>query len=149
METARQREAASLALRAAGATYAEIGRQLGIAETNARQAYIRALSKLPGTADRGELRRLEAMRLDRLQLGFWARACSGDAEAAGVVISVMQRRARLLGLDELRRDIVVDLLRSLIRELETLPQADLLAVLGYEPQPALSEGEGDDGRRED
>lgn len=46
-----------------------------------------------------ELRRLEGARLDRLQAAVWPKALSGDPAAVRAVVRLMERRARLLGLD--------------------------------------------------
>jgi hypothetical protein len=46
-----------------------------------------------------QARRLEELRCDELLAGgLYERGIGGDAQAAGAVVSVMQRRARLLGL---------------------------------------------------
>jgi hypothetical protein len=133
-ETARQREEQSLALRAAGATYAQVGQQLGMSESCARRAYLRALGKLPSIADREECRRLEAGRLDRLLTAWWPKALAGDAEAAGIVLKIAGRRARLLGLDT-PNDFAMATLMKVISELRALPEEDLLRTLGYDHDP--------------
>ena len=46
-----------------------------------------------------ELRVVEADRLDRMQVAHWAAAMRGDVPATAQVIKIMERRARLLGLD--------------------------------------------------
>lgn len=45
------------------------------------------------------VRQLELQRLDDMQAGIWARARSGDDCAVLVVLRLMERRSRLLGLD--------------------------------------------------
>jgi hypothetical protein len=46
-----------------------------------------------------EVRALEAGRLDAMQNALWPQALAGDMQAINTVLSIMQRRARLLGLD--------------------------------------------------
>jgi hypothetical protein len=46
-----------------------------------------------------ELREIELDRLDRLQRGIWERAKDGDIRAIDAVLRIIDRRARLLGLD--------------------------------------------------
>jgi hypothetical protein len=46
-----------------------------------------------------ELRQLELLRLDQLQAAHYKAAMGGDASAAARVLSIMDRRAKLLGLD--------------------------------------------------
>ena len=49
----------------------------------------------------------EAMRLDRLQLALWSRAMNGDHQAVREIIRIMERRARMLGLDR-QADLYAD-----------------------------------------
>jgi hypothetical protein len=93
---ARRREA--LLLRLTGATYEEIGRQLGCSAPAALYHVERAVRD--ARRDPAErLRALELGRLDRLQLAVWQKALDGDLEATDRVLRVMARRDRLLGLD--------------------------------------------------
>src|SRR5699024_12051924 len=46
-----------------------------------------------------QLRDVEAARLDALQRAIWERAIDGDLSAMDRVIKIVDRRARLLGLD--------------------------------------------------
>jgi hypothetical protein len=48
---------------------------------------------------RAEAIRLEEQRLDELQDGIWDKALKGDARAVEVALKVLERRARMLGLD--------------------------------------------------
>jgi len=47
-----------------------------------------------------EARNVELQRLDNLQLGIWEDACKGKLSAIDRVLRIMERRARLLGLDK-------------------------------------------------
>jgi hypothetical protein len=90
--TARQREARALDLRQGGATYAQIGRQLGCCESRAWRIVQRALRRV--VADPlEELRRLEALRLDALHMAMWPHAMAGKGWAVDRVLAIMQRRA--------------------------------------------------------
>ncbi|HEX8859791.1 MAG TPA: helix-turn-helix domain-containing protein [Actinomycetes bacterium] len=124
---ARQREARALQLRQAGATYAQIGRQLGVCESRAWRIVQRALRRV--VADPlEELRRLETLRLDALQLAIWPKAMAGNLLAVDRVLAIMARRARLLGLDApaqsrvtvLSEDVVDEEIARLEQELRTL-----------------------------
>lgn len=91
-----QRQA--IELRAAGATFREIGSALHIDHTWARTLVIRALDEVTYEgAD--HMRRLEGQRLDRLQRAAWAKAIAGDLKAIAEVRRLMERRAALFGLD--------------------------------------------------
>ena len=94
-----EREKNALDFRRAGLTYDVIAERLGYRDrAGAKKAVTRAIGRtLQDSAD--ALRHLEADRLDRLQLAAWARALTGDDKAMAIVLKVMERRARLLGLD--------------------------------------------------
>ncbi len=96
---AAEKAAQAMRLRAAGVTYEEIARTLGYsARSNAHIAVQRALrDAIQEPAD--ELRTLEAGRLDKLQQALWAQAMQGNQGAVDRVLRIMERRARLLGLD--------------------------------------------------
>lgn len=88
-----------LELRLAGLTFDRIAKELGYASpSGAWYAMKRALTRtLQEPAD--ELRRQEAERLDRMLSGLWAEATRGNTAAIQTALKVMERRARLLGLD--------------------------------------------------
>jgi len=85
-------------LRSAGATFREIGEALGIDGTWARQLVIRALEAAEYEAA-DLMRTQEGIRLDRLQRANWPAALGGDTQAGRLVLKIMERRARLFGLD--------------------------------------------------
>lgn len=88
-----------LELRRAGLTWQRIAEQVGYADhTGAYAAYKRAMKRtLQEPAD--ELRQSEIDRLDRLQLAIWPRAMNGDNSSVVTILRIMERRAKLLGLD--------------------------------------------------
>lgn len=95
------RRTQALALRIAGATYREIAKALAVCPQTAYtdvQTELEALDKLK--AERAErLRDLEVERCDKLTMALWPRAQQGDAQAVNSLVRVMDRRAKLLGLD--------------------------------------------------
>jgi len=93
----RQRQA--LELRKAGVAFDEIARTLGYAgPSSAYRAVMSALKRtLQEPAD--EVRKLELARLDRAQRTAWERMLQGDLDALGKVLKIMERRAKLLGLE--------------------------------------------------
>jgi len=99
-QTATRRQRA-LALRMSGATYEAIGTTLGIATMTAWKHVQRALTETRDQSNEQAdlLREQELARLDRIQLGFWTAAMRGNPAAADRVLRIMERRARLLGLD--------------------------------------------------
>lgn len=98
---ARQREEQALDLRLGGATYAQIAEALGMTSGGAYKAVMRALVCLAAeTEQKAEtLRRIEYLRLERMHLGLWGRAKSGDEKAVHAELGIAKRRSELLGLD--------------------------------------------------
>jgi hypothetical protein len=88
-------------LRKAGATYEEIGRSLGITAQSAHETVTRALkaSVEASSRDAASIRALELERLDSLLKGLWPAASKGNPASVEKVLKIMERRARLLGLD--------------------------------------------------
>jgi hypothetical protein len=87
-----------LDLRTTGKSFYRINKTLGI--QNSHQVFQRAIARDDNAQyRRDEALRLEEARLDALQEGIWGRAVAGDPRAVEVAIKVLERRARLLGLD--------------------------------------------------
>lgn len=91
-----QKKAAEL--RAAGASYREIGRVLNIDHSWARALVLRALQEST-YEDADLMRRMEGERLDRLQRAAWTAAIGGNLKAIDTVRRLMERRAALFGLN--------------------------------------------------
>jgi len=93
------RELRVLELRRMGYTWQKIADSVGYADhTGAYAAYKRAMKRtLQQPAD--ELRSQEVDRIDNLQLILWDQAITGDVKAIMAIIKLMERRAKLLGLD--------------------------------------------------
>jgi hypothetical protein len=97
---ARLREAKVFQLRIQGFTFEQIASEVGYqGASGAWQAYKRAKdSMIFESVD--EARQLELMRLDEMMFALWDRAIGGDLPAASCVLKIMDRRAKLLGLDK-------------------------------------------------
>jgi hypothetical protein len=107
-----ERAALALRLRASGAGYDAIGRQLGVSTPTAWRCVQAALDEIR-SEPAPELIELECARLDRMLVAIWPLAIghtetlpSGrekrhapSVEAIDRVLKIMQRRARMLGLD--------------------------------------------------
>lgn len=89
----------ALALRKTGATYEQIAAHLGYSN---RQSANRAVLRLLAAHEAenvADLRTLENMRLDDLLFAVYKAAKSGDLGAIDRALRIMERRAKLLGLD--------------------------------------------------
>lgn len=93
------RELKVLELRRAGLTWHRIAEESGYADASgAYVAYKRAMKRtLQQPAD--EIREQELDRIDRLQLALWPNAMKGSERAIVTIVRLMERRAKLLGLD--------------------------------------------------
>jgi hypothetical protein len=106
---ARQREAAALSLRKAGVSYNQIATQLNIAPLYAYRVVQRALQRIVEDyrPDAERLIALELERLDAMTLPLWQLINNPKAEpeliqgAVDRVLKIMDRRAKLVGLDKL------------------------------------------------
>jgi hypothetical protein len=100
--TAAQRGTQALDLRKGGMTYQQIGQVMGVNESRAYQLVQRELVRLNAqrTEAAAEVSRLEAERLDNLLAAVWPKATEGDLAAVDRVLSIMSRRAKLLGIDQ-------------------------------------------------
>jgi len=93
-----EREETVLRERAKGKSFYKIEREFGI--PNSDRVWRRAIQRDENIAwRRAEAIRLEEERLDNLQEGVWDKALGGDARAVEVALKVLERRARMLGLD--------------------------------------------------
>ena len=130
-------------MRAAGATFREIGLALSIDWTWARTLLLRALEAAQYEA--ADLMRVqERQRLDSLQRSWWTKALRTgepdsdnyrppDTKAAAVVLRIMDRRAKLFGLDApVQVDISTDVDRQL-RELEAAFPPVTITATAEEP----------------
>jgi len=89
-----------LELRRAGETWERIAKAVGYANASgAQKAYQRVVIRVQrDTVD--DIRDLELDRLDRLQRAYWTPAIlERDKRAAELVLKIMDRRAKLLGID--------------------------------------------------
>ncbi len=117
---AAERQAKALQLRLGGASFEQIGRQLGgITPQRAHQLYKQALNRVVRQPNQ-EIIDLEVARLDQLLVAMWPKAMGGSGWAVDRCLGIMKRRAELLGLDAPTRHEVmtIDAIDAEIRQLE-------------------------------
>lgn len=94
-----EREAEVLKLRRGGLTFDMIAERVGYKDASgAHQAYVRACKRIIAS-DVDELRKVEADRLDMAQAALWSKVLQGDVPAVNSLMRIMERRAKLFGLD--------------------------------------------------
>jgi len=92
------REREIVELRTEGYVWREIAQQVGMSTAGVYKAYNRAMTRVITPAV-NEHRELELDRLDILQRTYWQPAVNGNLRAADFVLRVIDKRAKLLGLD--------------------------------------------------
>lgn len=126
-----ERRAQAIQLRLSGVDWQTIADRLGYSDRAAACKDVsRALETNQKAAEKAgeDYRVLELARLDRLQAALWAQALHGDHKAVDTLLRLMQRRAKMLGLDEAPdgADTARSMLGDLSRALGTA--ADALAA---------------------
>ena len=96
-----ERRIQALELRKAGATYEQIGKQLGVTKQAAYKHVKKALDAMNDTIreQADDVRNIEVERLDKLWFVMYKQALSGNQGAVDRCLKIMDRRAKLLGLD--------------------------------------------------
>ncbi len=92
-------------LRKAGYTYERIGAQFGVTRQAVCNSVQKALQQQQAEAV-GDLRTLENERLDDMLRAIYATAVKGDTGAIDRILRIMERRAKLLGLDAPAQSVV-------------------------------------------
>lgn len=99
--TRTERAARAFALRKAGLSYRDIGLELGVHHATVYKD-VQATIKMfldEAREHHTQIVAIEAARLDDLQRVMWEQAAMGDRRAVDTVLKIMERRAKLLGLD--------------------------------------------------
>ena len=108
-EKAQKRDAliakrqSALALRLAGARFADIAQQLGFANKGGAYKAVQAAMHNPGRESRVEARKVCRLRYERLLLTWWPLAIAGDDKATGHVCNLLADLRSLDALDLPRR----------------------------------------------
>lgn len=120
------REAEVVKLRRGGLTFDMIASQLGYSDASgAWRAWKNAQARVV-YEDVVETRKIEADRLDIAQAAIWPKVMRGDTNAVHALVRLMERRAKLLGLDQplqMHHTVSTDMARQiaeLARELDVV-----------------------------
>lgn len=145
----RERSAKALALRKQGMTYAQIGRELGVSEVTAFNDVKKALHEIirePAESVRQmELERLdEALLRLNTELGAVVKARKDgdmglDRSVTAITritdsqLKIQERRARLLGLEQFKAEVNLDVTQAIHDAIGTVTgasEADLIEAIG-------------------
>jgi hypothetical protein len=79
----------------------QIAEALGMTAGGVHKAVMRAMERTQRETDEKAeaLREIEYLRLERMHMGLWPRATSGDEKAVHAELGIAKRRCDLLGLD--------------------------------------------------
>ncbi len=93
--------AKALELRKQGHTYDQIAIVIGVSKHRCWEYVKQAMDeiRLDLREEALQIRAMEAEKLDALQQAHWLRALRGNIGSTKVILQVMERRARLIGLD--------------------------------------------------
>ena len=119
----------ALDLRLAGASYRQIAQQLGVDVALAYRDVAKMIAEY-ASEPAGQVRKAEVARLDKLMLAHWSEAIKGDYKATQMVLQIMDRRARLLGLDAPQRIDITGWIREMAQR------------EGLDPDAAVRDAEG-------
>jgi len=97
--------ARALHLRRGGLTFEEIATELKVDEKRARRLCSDAMedARAQVAANAKELQAMEVSRLDAMMNSIWDAAMRGNLPVIDRVIKIMERRAKMLGLDAQER----------------------------------------------
>lgn len=96
---ASDKQLTALRLRKAGVSYLDIAQQLGYRGASGAHAAVKSALKRTLQEPADELRNLELERLDAMLMGIWQQCQNGNQGAIDRALRIMERRAKLLGLD--------------------------------------------------
>lgn len=141
-----ERRAKAIRLKIEGHSYTEIAEELGYSSRGSANSDVRrALEKHvieEGLAVEA-WRELELARLDVLQRAIWPEAMGGSPRAIETALKILDRRAKLLGLDSaIKLEVLtVDALDAQIQRLEAeLGRVGLAAADGEADEAEAAEG---------
>ena len=124
---AQENRRKAVELRRMGKTYQQIAQLLGMAKSSVHKAVTRALMDVQSEIDSDAKLVLaqEMDRLDNLQYGYWMQAIKGDVPSGGQILKIMERRARLLGLDKPDKTALTNPDGTEARHLDSLSEQEL------------------------
>lgn len=114
----------ALKLRQRGLTYGEIAERIGYANSSVAYKAVMLELKRQMREPAEQVRELEIDRLDRMLLALQPKIDAGDTRAIDTALRIMERRARLLGLDAPQSIDVTSKGDALITRIEIAPVND-------------------------
>lgn len=113
---AREKAQAALRLRRAGVLYPDIADRLDYSSRRSAQRAVERELMSHAAEDVAVVRQMEVDRLDALLLAMWKKAIGGDGWSVDRILRIMERRSRLLGLDEPMKQQIEVITESVLDE---------------------------------
>ena len=136
--------------RVAGATFDQIAKKLDYAdESGARAAFKRYVNRTKDEVLANEIRELHKERLDAALLAIWPAVERGDLDAIKVMLKILERDAKMFGIDTpVKTEVEVttydgiylrESTKQLIRQLREIEDAQVLLGEGTSAPGATTE----------
>ena len=136
--------------RQGGATFDAIAKKLGYAdESGARLAFKRAMERMRDDALNNEMRELHRQRLEVALTAIWPDVVKGDLEAIKVMLKILERDAKMFGIDTpVKTEVEVttydgiylrESTKQLIRQVREIEDAQVLLGEGTSAPGAVTE----------
>jgi hypothetical protein len=121
-ESAKEKQYQALELRKAGASYRQIGAQLGVSDVQCHRYVKAALAQIQKLSleSAEEYRALELEKLDNYELRINKQVQNGNFGAIDRALRIIDQRAKLLGLYDIKAGTTESKAVIIDRELDTL-----------------------------
>lgn len=126
------REAQAVALRRSGHTIAEISQQLHVGERTVERWIDRTIARTASAAGADTMRGLMLDRLESMLKALWTKVEMGDTYAIDRVTKIMERQAKLLGLDaptNINHKVAGEVDHTHVHQMAEAPPEDLAETL--------------------
>jgi hypothetical protein len=101
--SSKEKQKRAMALKLAGASYAQIAENLGYADASGAYKAVAVGMKNSLQESAGDLRKIHYGRLEHMLMLVWPAVNQGDSHAVNSALQVMDRMERLYGLNEAQR----------------------------------------------
>jgi hypothetical protein len=112
--SSKEKQKRAMALKLAGASYAQIAENLGYADASGAHKAVAVGMKSSLQENAGELRKIHYGRLEHMLMLVWPAVNTGDSHAVNSALQVMDRMERLYGLNEAQRVDITSATRETI-----------------------------------
>jgi len=138
IETLERRQEA-VDLRRQGKSYNQIATIMGLNKSSVHKTVSKALQEIKDELEEDAtlLRAQELDRLDNLQSAYWSDAMNGNTMAGAQILRVMERRAKILGIDQPQEAGSQEGAKGGVMLVPTIVDADSWSEIAKQSQQAL------------